>query len=428
MLLPQKYKNDDFLKIVNKYDLEDLIEFSKTVRVLFVDKEDDIRDDYYSIFKIFFHEIDVASNGQEAIKYFKENRYDLIITSVDMPVMNGLELIAKIREISRHITIIVLSSQEKYFIDFIRLGIDGYILNPVEVEQFVSIMQKVIETLQNKQALFEYRLDLEKKVDEKTKKYQELNSNLEERVKEEVEKNLEHEKHINAQAKLVSMGEMISNIAHQWRQPLSTITTLSTGASYKKELNILSDEDFYESMDVINSQSQYLSETIDTFRDFIREDKVYKETILQERIAIALNIVKATIRDYHIKLIDEIDYTHPIKINLILGELSQVIINIITNAKDILVEKMIDEPWIKVNLKKKKNKVIISIEDNAGGMSDKVKARVFEPYFTTKHESQGTGLGLYMSYKIITKSLKGDLYVKNSKNGAKFYIELPLNT
>jgi two-component system C4-dicarboxylate transport sensor histidine kinase DctB len=370
----------------------------------------------------------VASNGKEALDFFEKNKYDLIITSIDMPVMNGLDLISKIREVSRHITIIVLSSQEKYFVDFIRLGIDGYILNPIEVEQFVNIMQKVIETLHNKQALYEYRLDLEKKVDEKTKKLQDLNTNLKEKVKEEVEKNLEHEKHINAQARLVSMGEMISNIAHQWRQPLSTITTLSTGASFKKELNVLSDKEFYESMEIINTQSQYLSETIDTFRDFIKQDKVLKETILQKRISIALNIVNATIKDHHIKLIDKIDYKDPIKIKLILGELSQVIINIINNAKDILVEKKIDEPWIKIDLKKKKDKAIITIEDNAGGMSEEVKQRIFEPYFTTKHESQGTGLGLYMSYKIITQSLMGDLYVENTKHGAKFYIELPLNT
>lgn len=428
MLLPQELKNDDFLQIVHKYNLEDLIAFSKTVRVLYVDKDNEFRDDYYSIFKIFFHEIDVASNGKEALEYFKKNKYDLIISSIDMPIMNGLELIQEIRNISRHITIVVLSSQEKYFVDFIRLGIDGYILNPIEVEQFVSIMQKVIETLHNKQALYEYRVDLEKKVDEKTKKLQEFNAHLEERVQEEVRKNLEHEKHINSQARLVSMGEMISNIAHQWRQPLSTITTLSTGVSYKKELDILEDKEFYESMITINDQAQYLSQTIDTFRDFIKEDKVFKKTILQDRITIALNIVNATIRDHHIKLIDLIDYDKPIKIKLILGELSQVIINIINNAKDILVEKKIDDPWIKIDLEEKKDKVIISIEDNAGGMSDEIKARVFEPYFTTKHESQGTGLGLYMSYKIITQSLNGNLYVKNTKNGAKFFIELPLKT
>ncbi len=427
MLLTQKYKETDFLKIVHKYNLEDLIEFSKTVKVLYVDKPSNFRDDYFSIFKIFFHEIDVASDGEEALEYFKNNKYDLIITAIDMPVMNGLELISKIREVSRHITILVHSSQEKYFVDFIRLGIDGYILNPIEIEQFVDIMQKVIETLHNKQALYEYRVDLEKKVDEKTQKLQEFNTKLEEKVKQEVRKNLEHEKHINAQARLVSMGEMISNIAHQWRQPLSTITTLSTGASYKKELGLLKDEEFFEDMKIINDQAQYLSQTIDTFRDFIKEKKIFKETVLQDRITIALNIVNATIKENHIKLIDKIDYEDPIKIKLILGELSQVIINIINNAKDILVENEIREPWIEIDLIKEKNLAIITIEDNAGGMSEEVKARVFEPYFTTKHESQGTGLGLYMSYKIITQSLGGKLYVQNTHHGAKFFIELPLD-
>lgn len=427
MLIPQKYKDDDFLHIVNKYNLEDLIEFSKTVKVLFVDKKSEIRDDYRSIFKVFFHEIDVASDGKEALKLFEENRYDLIITAIDMPVMNGLDLVTHIRKISRHITILVLSSQEKYFTEFIRLGIDGYILNPIEVEQFVNIMQKVIETLHNKQALYEYRIDLEKKVEEKTKELQEFNEHLELKVKEEVEKNLEHEKHINAQARFVSMGEMIGNIAHQWRQPLSVITTLSTASKYKKELDVLCDDEFYKNMDIINDQAQYLSETIDTFRHFIKEKKEYKEAILQERIRISLNIVEATIKDNHIKLIDNIDYKNPIRLMLITGELTQVIINIMNNAKDILLEKKVRDPWIKLELSSNKNTATLSIEDNAGGMNDEVITRIFEPYFTTKHESQGTGLGLYMSYKIITQSLKGKLYVKNTENGAKFHIELPIN-
>ena len=111
---------------------------------------------------------------------------------------------------------------------------------------------------------------------------------------------------------------------------------------------------------------------------------------------------------------------------MVSGELPQVVINIINNAKDILVEKEIKDPWIKIKLKNQKDKAIISIEDNAGGIPEDVMVRIFEPYFTTKHQSQGTGLGLHMSYKIIKESLKGHIYAINTQNGAKFYIELPL--
>lgn len=111
---------------------------------------------------------------------------------------------------------------------------------------------------------------------------------------------------------------------------------------------------------------------------------------------------------------------------LVSGELSEVIINILNNAKDILIQKNVSEPLVKINLKKANNKAIISIEDNGGGIPENLISKIFEPYFTTKHQSQGTGLGLHMSYKIICESLHGKLYVKNSSNGAQFFIELPL--
>jgi C4-dicarboxylate-specific signal transduction histidine kinase len=114
-------------------------------------------------------------------------------------------------------------------------------------------------------------------------------------------------------------------------------------------------------------------------------------------------------------------------IKVIVGELPQVLINIINNAKDILIEKQIENPWIKISLKKKTHNVKIFIEDNGGGVPDEILPKIFEPYFTTKHQSKGTGLGLYMSYKIIVQSLNGELHVKNTENGAKFTITLPLN-
>ena len=248
MILSQKYKEHDFFKVIHQYHLEDFIEFSKTVKVLYVDNDNDHRDDYYGIFKVFFHDIDVVSNGKEGLEYFKKNKYDLIITAIDMPQMDGLELVKNIREVSRHITVLILSSKQKYFTEFIRLGVDGYILKPIEVEQFVNIIHKVIETLHNKQALYEYRVELEKLVEEKTAKLQELNSSLEEKVRIEVEKNLEHEKYLSNQSKLISMGEMIGNIAHQWKQPLSIISTVASAISFKQEHGVLKPEEIEKVM------------------------------------------------------------------------------------------------------------------------------------------------------------------------------------
>ncbi|WP_321469720.1 PAS domain S-box protein [Halarcobacter sp.] len=240
------------------------------------------------------------------------------------------------------------------------------------------------------------------------------------------EENKHQERIINIQSQHVAMGQMIGNIAHQWRQPLSVISAATTGVQIQKALGTLSDESLENSYNSINMQVQYLSNTINTFRDFIKEEKVYKEVILQERVDKSLELLDAALVGNHIELINNIDYSVPLKVRLISGEISQVIINIVSNAKDILIENNIKKPWIKINLKTKKNKAILSFEDNGGGIPLEIIDKVFEPYFTTKHKSIGTGLGLYMSYKIVVESLSGKLYTKNTQNGAKFYIELPL--
>ncbi len=244
--------------------------------------------------------------------------------------------------------------------------------------------------------------------------------------KENEELKLQQEKFIVEQSKNAQMAEMIGNIAHQWRQPLSLISTTASGIQMQKEFGILSDEKENEMLDNIIQKVQYLSNTIDIFRDFIKEDRVEKEVILQDRIHNAIGIVAASITNNSINFTHNIDTIEPIKIVMVVGELSQVIINLLNNAKDILVEKKIPNPSIQLSLQKEDNKAIITIEDNGGGIPQTILQKIFDPYFTTKHQSQGKGLGLYMSKEIIEKHLKGTLSVKNSEFGAVFTIELPL--
>ena len=227
--------------------------------------------------------------------------------------------------------------------------------------------------------------------------------------------------------KMAAMGEMIGNISHQWRQPLSAISMLASSVEVENTLGIINKEELNKQMISIVNKTQYLSNTINTFRDFLKEEKELKEVLLEDRIKQAINIVSMVLQDNNIVLKDNIDYKHKQKYTLVVGELDQVIINIINNAKDILLEKKIVDPIIELNLIKENKNIIISIEDNAGGIPDHVMPKIFEPYFTTKHQSTGTGLGLHMSYRIITESLNGKIYAKNTSKGAIFYIELPLN-
>ncbi len=228
------------------------------------------------------------------------------------------------------------------------------------------------------------------------------------------------------QSKLASLGEMIGNIAHQWRQPLSVISTAATGIKLQQELGALDSKTLEEELDMINDNVQHLSQTINTFRNFIKEDKESVEVVLQDRIKDTFKILSASLSNNHINVINKINDKEPIKIKLILGELAQVIMNIINNSKDALLTNKIQNPTIIIDVIRKEDKVILTIEDNAGGIKEDVLPHIFEPYFTTKHKSQGTGLGLYMSFNIVKDSLKGNIYVENTKVGAKTFIELPV--
>jgi signal transduction histidine kinase len=258
-----------------------------------------------------------------------------------------------------------------------------------------------------------------------SKELNDLNQNLGEKIEQQVEKVRSQELLLLEQSKNASMGEMISNIAHQWRQPLSAITTTASSIHVNNELGILTSQEINSNMNLIINKANYLSETINTFRDFLKIDKKKKEFIIEKSIEKSLKIVNSTLRDLHIDLIISIEESEN-KIIGIESELSQVIINIINNAKDILIEKNIEDPWVKIGLQSSKNKIVISIEDNGGGIPKSILPKIFEPYFTTKHQSQGTGLGLHMSYRIIVESLNGKLWAKNTKNGANFFIEIPL--
>ena len=252
-----------------------------------------------------------------------------------------------------------------------------------------------------------------------------INNNLEAKMRIEIQNSRAKDIQLINQSKMASLGDMIGNIAHQWRQPLSLISTAASGMKLEKEYNLLSDIKLQEYCNSILDKTEYLSKTIDTFRNFIKDKKEIKEVIIQDTIMTALNIINTTLKNNHIDLIKDINSIDAITLNVASGELEQVIINVVNNAKDILMERSIEDPYIKITLKEYNSLITITIEDNAGGIDNKIIGKIFEPYFTTKHQSLGTGLGLHMSYKIVKESFKGNIYVENTHKGAKFFIEIP---
>ncbi len=229
------------------------------------------------------------------------------------------------------------------------------------------------------------------------------------------------------QSKSAAMGEMISMIAHQWRQPLQAVSILIQKLPLMKMIEgEISDEVLNQVVDDVAVQLEYMSKTIDDFRDFFKPDKEKEEIYISKIIDKALDFLAYMLKVDTIKL-TKFDLEDSL-VNIHINEVVQVLINIIKNARDAMNEKIKDNNKI-LNIKyyKENNYAIIEIEDNAGGIPDNIINRVFEPYFSTKTNKNGTGLGLYMSRTIIEQHSHGRLSVSNSDLGAVFKIELPLN-
>ncbi|QOY53815.1 PAS domain-containing protein [Candidatus Sulfurimonas marisnigri] len=230
---------------------------------------------------------------------------------------------------------------------------------------------------------------------------------------------------ILVQSRNAAMGEMISMIAHQWRQPISTISMLSNSILADIDLDSLNVIELKEIANKINTSTQELSKTIDDFRDFFKPDKIKQRTKINTVIQSALSVIGKSLESNNITLKMKKPKEDK-EINIYPRELMQVFINIINNAKDILVEKKTIDASIVIRCEQSNDEsAIITVSDNGGGIHEDIIDKIFDPYFSTKNEKNGTGLGLYMSKMIIEKHLLGKLSVYNKDDGACFKIELP---
>jgi len=234
------------------------------------------------------------------------------------------------------------------------------------------------------------------------------------------------------QSKMAALGEMLQNISHQWRQPLSLISTASTGLLVKKELNMnTTTEEDIKVLNTINDATQYLSQTINDFRDFFQPHKEKIQFNIKDVYVKTFNIIRSKFQSLDITIIEDIQ---DISLTNLDNELIQVLMNLLNNAKDALEKETNLKKYIFVTIFKRDENIIISIKDNAGGIPQEIIKKVFEPYFTTKHKSQGTGIGLYMCQEIISKHMDGTLKVANSTfnykgsqyTGAEFIISISL--
>ncbi len=360
-----------------------------------------------------------ADNGNDALSLAMKNKIALIILDIQMPQMDGFEVATYLQKTSKTKDMPIIFLTAAYKSEDMRkrglhLGAVDYLLKPIDSLIIIPKIKHYID----------FYVVTNKLID--------INKGLEEKIKDEVDKNQEKDRLLFQQSKMASMGEMIGNIAHQWRQPISIISMWANNIIMDIDMEEIDDDSLRKYASNINQQTKHLSQTIDDFRNFFSPNKEKKSFTIQSSIDRTMTLLSASFKTHNIEVIENIE---DIEILALENELTQAVLNIINNAKDILITLPKESKrLIFITVYKEDKNIIIDIKDNAGGVPENIIDKIFEPYFTTKHKSQGTGIGLYMTESIITKHLKGDLVVKNidyrweEKNyvGALFRINLPL--
>jgi signal transduction histidine kinase len=259
-------------------------------------------------------------------------------------------------------------------------------------------------------------------LDGKRREMEELNRTLRERIGRAVDDLREKDQMLIVQERLVLMGEMIDNIAHQWRQPLNTLGLVIQQLPLFHGSAAFSREFLQENVDQAMELIQHMSRTIDDFRNFFRSDKEADNFNVNEVIRQTLSIIEKSFMNQQIQIASHAEgtpvaYGYP-------NEYSQVLLNILMNARDALIDHKVADARIILSAFTEGEKTVVTISDNAGGIAEEIIDRLFEPYFTTKGPDKGTGIGLFMSKTIIEKNMGGSLTVRNTGSGAEFRIEV----
>ena len=362
-----------------------IVDDSKSILYIIEDLLERIDDSYNII---------MANGGKKALDIIEEEEIDLIILDIHMPDIDGFKVaqVLKSNKKTADIPIVFLTASTTLRTEGLAIGAVDYLTKPIDENQFIS------------------RLSL----------YTRLVTSIKE--------NRQKDQHLMHNTRLAQMGEMISMIAHQWRQPLSSISAISGNARLKLQLSTfdLSTDDGIEQQNIfiedelikIEDKVQNLSTTIDDFRRFYTPNKKSVSRILDEIIPKSINIIRATLIDNNVEIVEK--YNSKEYVEIYDSEIMQVILNIIKNSQENFQEKNIQNPNITITTDAR----VISIYDNGGGIAEDVIDKIFDPYFSTKDEKNGTGLGLYMSKVIVEDHHIGHLNVNNTDNGICFTIEI----
>ena len=352
----------------------------KDFTLLYVEDDPETVESLADILEVSVKALYIARDGQEGLTLYQSKKPDIVLTDINMPKMSGIAMSQEIKKIKPHQPIVITTTLDEVnsLKQAINIGIDKYLIKPlVDINLLFEALESIAKVLQSESEI----------------------------------KELEHM--LQMQTKLAAIGEMIGNISHQWRQPLTVITSSTSNLSISLELgNSPSKKDILEHTNLVTEQAAYLTQTITDFRHFFSDTSGQKEPFdLQETFPQVINLIQDSFIHHAIEIVSNIE-TATITQNK--NEFSQALLNILNNVKDAHINNQTEgKRYLFIDVTHEGEQVVISLKDNAAGIKEELLDKVFEPYFTTKHQAVGTGISLYMTHKIITKHFKGNITASN---------------
>ena len=488
-----------------KYDKNSVL----TEKVIFYVEDDVLANDSVTfLLKRCYKNVYSFTNPVEALDKIKENIHpDIVITDVQMPVMNGIDFLKELRNNNINIPKIVMTAfnDSEYLKEALDLKVDKYITKPIvnmdevidEVFNLLSLNdEKKLNNFLNNSSIYT-KTDIngfilnvsdgfcelsgysrQELIGNKHNilRYPNMPKNIYENLWNTIQsgkiskgelKNLrkdgatywiEHtispefddngtiigfislsnditekknfeEEHLRLlrEAKNSSIEDLLENISHQWRQPLSVISLNAAQLELDLEFKNLSETDKRNSLESIMNNTQKLSSIIEKFSSYISNDKYLCNIFIEDEIEHAIDMFESSLITNKIKLIKEIDLENKTKISFVQNEITQVVLSLLSNSKEAFIAtNKQDDKFIKITAKKENDSYKIILEDNAGGIDKSIIDKIFEAYFTTKFKAEGVGLGLHLTQRIINESFKGDISIKNSDQGAIVTIDFPI--
>ena len=418
---------------------------------------DDNADDRVLLERALLNEgyaVSSASNGVRALERALDSPPDLIISDIMMPEMDGFELCRRVKtdDRLRQVPFIFYTAtyvEEKDEQLALSLGASRFLIKPLELPDFLGAVRAVIDEyraqrlpvpeqpLAQPEELDRMHVEaLTRKLEQKVgqleaereallrseENYRRLNETLEERIKKAVDELREKDRVLIIQGRQAVMGELISNIAHQWRQPLNMLGLLAQELPMTYKMGTFTKELLEANVAMTMKIIQQMSQTIEDFRSYSQPDRVKTDFKVLQVIAKTLSLLEGSFNAHRIRT--EVEHEGDPVVNGYPNEYSQVLLNILINARDAFLAGKAASPSIVIRVFCENGSTVVTVTDTAGGIPPEIVDKIFEPYFTTKGPEQGTGIGLFMSKTIIEKNMHGVLSARNTGVGAEFRIKM----